>query len=134
MHFKHITENQAYERVVKATHRLRSVGFGELFHSHPKIIELALDLDYCTTSGFGICGQGEYSGLIVVNGSEEYRVISIYIDTLSKEDTLIQDITDSLGEANPEHKKCDIRKPISMTILYHLEQFGNLPQRYEKDS
>ena len=134
MHFKRITENQAYERIVNATNYLWSNGLGEPFFSHPKVKELALDLNRCTTSGFGLSGQDEYSGLIVTDGSSGYRVISIYIDLYSEEDTSIGDITNHLKENNPEHKKCDIRKPIPMAILYYLEQFGKLPKCYEKDS
>ena len=134
MHFKRITENQAYEHVVSATKQLQSNGLGEPFDSHLKVKELGLDFERCTTSGFRLCGQEEYSGLIVADSPKGYRVIDMFIDLSSEEDTSIKDITSYLKEDNPEHKKCDIRKPIPMAILYFLEQFGELPKRYEKDS
>jgi len=129
-----ITENQAYEYIVSATDRLRSNGLGEPFDSHPKVKELDLNFERCTTSGFGLTGQDEYSGLIVTDGPNQYRVFDIFIDLSSDEDTSIEDVTNQIVEDNPEHKKCDIRKPIPMAILYFLEQFGELPKRYEKDS
>jgi len=132
MKFKRITEAQAYEHIVKTTKDLRENGIiNKEIREHPEIKNLNLDFNYCTSSGFGICGQGEYSGLVVTKGSNKYKVISIFIDTLCPEDTEIEDITSKLGKSDPEHPQCDIRKSIPMSILYYLEQFDTVPKKYE---
>ena len=128
MKFKRITENRAYEQVVSATKRLRETGFyNKEVREHKAIKQLCLDLDKTTTSGAGISGEGEFSGDIVAASENGYKVISIYIDVLCPENTEIVDITEILGERNPNHKKCDIRNSIPMSIIYWLEQFGKLP-------
>lgn len=133
MKFKRITENKAYEYIVEATSRLHKNGVvcNEI-SKHPEFKKLGLNLSRCTTSGYGLTGQGEYSGLFVTDGEGKYRVVDIYIDTLSPDDTSIADITNSLGEMNPEHSQCDIRKPVSMAILHYLELFGELPAKYKQ--
>ncbi len=133
MKFSRITENQAYEYIVEATKRLHERGVEcKAISTHPAVKKLDLDLSRCTTSGYGLTGQGEYSALFVTAGENGYRVFDIYIDTLSPEDTCVEEITDSLGRLNPEHQQCDIRKPISMAILYYLELFGELPAKYKQ--
>ncbi len=128
MEFKRITENQAYDRVVRATDSLRRVGMGfPIFEDHPEIQKYNFDYQRCATGGFGICGEGEYSGLIVIDGDYKFRVISIFIDRLIPEDTEIVDITKSLGKFDPENPRCDIRNSVSMSIIYYLEQFGEVP-------
>jgi hypothetical protein len=107
--FDRITECQAYERVVLATSRLWERGIGsEIFESHPDFIALNLNYRRCTTGGFGQCGQGEYSGLVVTDGINGFRVISMFVDTLIPEDTKFEDITDHLGKYHPNHVQCDI--------------------------
>lgn len=100
--------------------------------NHPSVKELRLDLLNCTTSGYGLTGEGEYSALFVSGFDEGYKVYDIYVDTLSPDDTSVNEISLSLGRLNPEHKQCDIRHPTSMAVLYHLELFGELPQRYKQ--
>lgn len=133
MKFSRITENQAYDYVVEVTKRLHEKGVEcKEISTHPDVQELGLNLSLCTTSGYGLTGQGEYSALFVTGGENGYRVFDIYIDTLSPEDTSVEEITESLGKLNPEHKQCDIRKPISMAILYYMELFGELPEKYKQ--
>ncbi len=135
MKFSRITENQAYEQVVEATRQLHDKGVRcKEISTHPAFKDLRLNFLRCTTSGYGLTGQGEYSALFVTDHEGGYRVIDIYIDTLSPEDTSIVDITDSLGKLNPEHPKCDIRKPTSMAILHYLAMFGELPAKYKQYS
>jgi hypothetical protein len=138
MKFKRITENQSYEHIVLATQYLRDNGFFDIeVREHEQIKELNLDLNQTTTPGVGVSGEGEYSGTIVTNSNGGYRVISIYIDVLCPKQTAITDITESLGELDPSHKRCDIRKPVSMAIIYWLEQFGTVPKnvlRYSRGS
>lgn len=133
MKFKRITENQAYEYIVEATNKLHENGIlcSEI-SEHPGFSKLGLNLSRCTTSGYGLTGQGEYSALFVTDGDGGYRVVDIYIDTLSPEDTSVGDITDSLGKLDPAHPLCDIRKPVSMAILHYLELFGELPAKYKQ--
>lgn len=131
--FDRITECQTYERVVLATSRLWERGIGsEIFESHPDFIALNLNYRRCTTGGFGQCGQGEYSGLVVTDGINGFRVISMFVDTLIPEDTKFQDITDRLGKYHPNHVQCDIRNTIPMCILHYLELFGEVPGKYAK--
>lgn len=131
MKFKRITENQAYQKIVNATEYLWENGVGNpLFERHPEFKKLALNYRRCTTGGFSLCGQGEYSGLIVTDGMNGYRVISIFVDTLCPEDTVFEDITLKIGKHDPNHNQCDIRNTISMTILYYLELFGKVPRKY----
>lgn len=133
MKFERITECQAYERVVLATERLWENGIGnEIFEAHSEFIALNLDYRRCTTGGFGQCGQGEYSGLVVTDGVNGFSVISMFVDTLLPEDTRFEDITNGLGKYNPLHPQCDIRNTIPMCILYYLELFGEVPEKYEK--
>ena len=133
MEFSRITENQAYEYIVEVTERLHEKGIEcDEISTHPAVRELGLNPSRCTTSGCGLTGQGEYTALFVTGNDGQYKVFDIYIDTLSPEDTSVKEITDSLGELNPEHRKCDIRKPISMAILYYLELFGDLPVKYRQ--
>lgn len=133
MRFTRTTENQSYEHVVNATNDLRKNGIRDkAIREHPDVIALNLDFNRCATPGMGLSGQGEYTGAIVTDGENGYRVIDIYIDTLEPDETEVIDITDSLGELDPTHPKCDIRKPISMAILYYLEQFGEIPKNVIK--
>ncbi len=133
MKFSRITENKAYEHVVEATRWLHENGVRcREISTHPAFKDLRLNLSRCTTSGYGLTGQGEYSALFVTGHEDGYRVISIFIDTLCPEDTSIEDITDSLGKLNPEHPKCDIRKSTSMAILHYLAMFGELPDKYKQ--
>lgn len=133
MKFSRITEQQAYDHVVEATKRLHEKGVecGEI-SAHPSVKALGLDYSRCTTPGYGLIGEGEYSAVFVADGDNGYRVFDIYIDTLSPEDTRIDDISGSLGQLNPEHKQCDIRKSIPMAILHYLELFGNVPTKYKQ--
>lgn len=133
MKFSRITENQAYEYVVEATRRLHEKGVEcKEISIHPAVKELGLNFSLCTTSGYGLTGQGEYSALFVTSGENGYRVFDIYIDILSPEDTSVEEISETLGNLNPEHPQCDIRKPISMAILYYLELFGELTEKYKQ--
>ena len=133
MKFDRISENQAYEYIVEATKQLHDKGIVcKEISMHPDVKALGLDLSRCTTSGYGLTGQGEYSALFVTASEGGYKVIDIYIDILSPEDTSVEDITDSLDKLNPEHQQCDIRKPVSMAILYYLELFGKLPAKYKQ--
>ncbi|WCN13004.1 hypothetical protein GV054_08300 [Marinomonas mediterranea] len=133
MQFDRITENQAYENVVKATKKLWEQGIGSpIFEDHLEFKKLNLKYKRCTTGGFGVCGEGEYSGLIVTDGDNGYRVISIFVDALCPEDTEFKDVTESLGKNDPTHNQCDIRNTITMAILYYLELFDELPQKYKK--
>lgn len=134
MKFERITENQAYERIVLATKKLweNGTGFKYLFEENPLFAELDIDLKRSTTGGFGQCGQGEYSGLIVTDNIQGYRVISMFVDTLVPEDTYFNDITENLGKLALTHSQCDIRKTIPMCILYHCELFGEVPREYKK--
>jgi hypothetical protein len=133
MRFKRITENQSYEQIVQATEELRKNGFYDKeVKNHQEIIKLNLNFDRCTTTGVGICGQGEYLGTVVTDGENGYKVIDIYIDTLCPKETNVCNITENLGMLNPAHPKCDIRKPISMAIIYYLEQFGELPNHVKR--
>ncbi len=133
MRFNRITENQAYERIVDATEKLWEQGIGSpVFEEHPEFKKLNLNYKRCITAGFGVCGQGEYGGLIVTDGEKGYRVISMFVDTLCPEDTKFEDITDKLGKSDPNHDQCDIRKTIPMAILYYLELFGKVPEKYAK--
>lgn len=133
MKFKRITENQAYEHVVETTRQLHESGVRcQEISMHPAFKELGLNYSRCTTSGFGLTGQGEYSAIFVTEREGGYKVFDIYIDTLDPENTNIEDITELLGKLNPEHPQCDIRKPISMAILHYLELFGDLPAKYKQ--
>ena len=133
MKFDRITENQAYENIVKATKKLWDQGIGfPVFEDHLEFRALNLTYARCTTGGFGICGEGEYSGFIVTDGHSGYRVISMFVDTLCPEETYFKDITDSLGKNNPIHNQCDIRNTIPMAILYYLQLFDELPPKYKK--
>lgn len=133
MRFTRITENQSYEQIVQATEDLRKNGIKEkAIREHPEVVALNLNLSRCTTAGMGLCGQGEYSGTVVTDGPTGYKVIKIFIDTLEPNETEIVDITESLGKLNPENTKCDIRNPISMAILFYLEQFGEIPENVVK--
>ncbi|MES9929667.1 MAG: hypothetical protein ABW158_16275 [Candidatus Thiodiazotropha sp. 6PDIVS] len=123
MKFSRITENQAYEYIVEATKRLHEKGIEcKEISMHPAVQKLGLNFSRCTTSGYGLTGQGEYSALFVAGGANGYRVFDIYIDTLSPEDTSVEEITESLGKLNPEHQQCDIRKPITMAVLYLINK------------
>ncbi len=133
MKFYRITENQAYEYIARVTKELHEKGIEcEEISMHPAVIELGLNLVRCTTSGYGLAGQGEYSAIFVTDGERGYKVYDIYIDTFSPEDTHVDDITNSLGALDPEHQQCDIREPISMAILHYLELFEDLPVKYKK--
>ena len=135
MKFSRITEEQAYARVVEATKMLHDKGIQcKEIANHPSVKELGLNLLNCTTSGYGLTGEGEYSALFVSSADEGYKVYDIFVDILSPGDTSVNEISKSLGRLNPEHKQCDIRDPISMEILYHLELFGKLPERYKRFS
>ncbi len=133
MKFDRITENKVYERIVSATNKLWEEGVGSsVFEDHPEFKKLKLNYKRCTTAGFGICGQGEYSGVIITDGDNEYRVISMFVDTLCPEYTRFEDVTNKLGESNPAHNQCDIRQAVPMAILYYLELFGKVPKQYAK--
>jgi len=133
MKFSRITENQAYDQIVEVTKRLHEKGVEcKEISMEPAVKELGLDYSRCTTSGYGLTGQGEYSALFVTDGEDDYRVYSIIVDTLSSADTSIEEITESLGKLDPEHQQCDIRKPISIAILYYLELFDELPVKYKQ--
>ncbi len=133
MKFSRITENQTYEYIVEATKKLHEKGIEcKEISTNPAVQELGLDLSCCTTSGYGVTGQGEYSALFVTSGTNGYRVFDIYIDLLAPESTSVQEVSESLGKLNPEHQQCDIRKPTSMAILYYLELFGGLPEKYKQ--
>jgi len=134
--FKRITENKSYQAIVDATEYFKINGFDdEVVRHHELIKALNLDLMKTTTAGVGICGEEEYSGFIVTNKDNNYKVIEIYIDILCPYYTSVRDISDNLKQLNPSHRLCDIRKPISMAIIYWLEQFGEVPKnvlRYTK--
>ncbi|VUD69441.1 hypothetical protein TDB9533_04811 [Thalassocella blandensis] len=132
MKFARITENKAYEYVAEATRRLHEKGVEcREIAEHPAVLELELNYSMCTTSGYGLTGEGEYSSVFVTGKENGYMVYDIYIDTLSPDDTVIKEISEKLGKLNPEHARCDIRNPISMAILHYLELFCELPKKYE---
>lgn len=134
--FKRITENRRYAQIVDATAYLRVHGFDdEVVKNHELIKALDLDFSKTTTAGVSICGEEEYSGFVVTSSNDSYKVIQIYLDILCPYYTHVTDITDSLNQLDPSYKRCDIRQPISMAIIYWLEQFGKLPKnilRYTK--
>ncbi len=129
MQFGRITENQAYERIVNSTKMLWERGIGSpILEDHSEFKKLALNYRRCTTGGFGMCGEGEYSGLVVTDSVSGYRVISMFIDTLNPEDTVFEDITQKLGKNDPNHNQCDIRNTIPMAILYNFRVVWRGPE------
>ena len=133
MKFSRITENQAYARIVEATSLLHEKGIEcKEISEHTEFRQLGLNLQRCTTSGYGLSGEGEYSALFVTDGEKKYRVISVYIDTMSPKDTSIDDISESLGVCDPCHNQCDIRNHVAMSILYYMELYGEIPTKYSR--
>ncbi len=133
MKFDRITENQSYERIVNATRRLRSFGTGFPFiDHHPDFVQFKFDYQKCVTSGFSICGQGEYEGFIVTGKGSEWTVVSVFVDTLCPDDSEIKVWAIQGSKLDPTHAQCDIRKSVPMAILYYLEQFSVVPAKYSR--